>query len=239
MKTLIKKGLKRLLAEKGLAIIGIRQSYMSAEETITSAEREGLSVCDYVEKLWDQQGCTQMVIDQMSSCGAFAATNLHVLEIGTGTGRYIEKVLQKCNPTKYESYETLPDWVDWIKSKYPTVISHKADGETLWQTPDKSVNLIHSHGVFVYIPFIVAYGYFKEIWRVTADNAIVVFDVYSEDCLDEEMVDKWLRSNYRFPCFLSKSYVVSNFSKHGFRLLKTFKNKHAEAQSEYLVFIKE
>lgn len=236
MKTAIKKGLKRLLAQRGLAIVGIRQSYMSAEETIAAAEREGLSVCDYVEKLWDQRGCTQMVIDRMSSCGAFAAKNPNILEIGTGTGRYLEKVFQKCNPAKYESYEPLPDWVDWLKSKYPMVISHKADGETLWQTPDRSVDLVHSHGVFVYIPFLVAYAYFKEIWRVTKDGGMVVFDIYSEDCLDEEMVDQWLNSTYRYTCFLSKSYVASHFAKHGFRLLETFKNKHGEGQSEYLVF---
>lgn len=238
MKTLTKKIIKRLLAQRGLAIAGIRQSYMSAEETISAADREGLSVCNYVEKLWEQQGCTQMVIDQMSSCGAFAIANPNIVEIGTGTGRYLEKVLQKCTPTKYESYEPLPDWVDWLQSTYPTVISHKADGETLWQTPDRSVNLVHSHGVFVYIPFLVAYGYFKEIWRITAAGGIVVFDIFSEDCLDEEMMDKWLSSTHRYPCFLSKSYVASHFAKHGFRLLNTFKNKHGAGQSEYLAFVR-
>lgn len=235
MKTLIKKILKRSLAQRGLAITGIRQSYMPAEETIAAADREGLSVCDYVERLWDQQGCTQMVIDQMSLCGAFAVTSPNIVEIGPGTGRYLEKVIQKCNPAKYESYEPLPDWVDWLQSKYP-IISHKADGETLWQTPNKSVDIVHSHGVFVYIPFLIAYGYFKEIWRVTADGGIVVFDIFSEDCLDEETMDKWLDSTHRYPCFLSKSYVASHFVKHGFRLINTFKNKHGAGQSEYLVF---
>lgn len=237
MNTLIKKIVKRLLAKRGLAIIGIRQSYMSAEETIAAANRERLSVCDYVEKVWNQEGCTQMVIDRMSSCGAFAATNPNILEIGPGTGRYLEKVLENCNPAKYEIYEPLDDWVNWLRSKYP-ITSHQADGETLWQTSDKSVNLVHSHGVFVYIPFLIAYGYFKEIWRVTADEGIVVFDIFSEDCFDEALIDKWLSSTYRYVCFLSKSYIVSQFAKHNFRLLTTFKNKHGAGHSEYLVFIK-
>jgi ubiquinone/menaquinone biosynthesis C-methylase UbiE len=238
MRTLIKRKLKRLLAQRGLAITGIRQSYMSAEETIAAADREGLSICDYVERLWEQQGCTQMVINQMSACSAFATTNPKIVEIGTGTGRYLEKVLQLCNPSKYESYEPLHDWVNYLQSKYSTTITYKADGETLWETSDNSANLVHAHGVFVYTPFLITYGYFKEIWRVIADSGIVAFDIFTEDCLDEETVNKWLSSMHRYPCFLSKSYVVSNFNRNGFQLLKTFKNKHGAGESEYLIFIR-
>ena len=186
----------------------------------------------------DSRAVLKWSLTQMSSCGAFAATNPHIVEIGTGTGRYTEKVLQKCNPAKYESYEPLLDWADWLQSKYPSIISHKSDGETLWQTPDNSVDIVHSHGVFVYLPFLVAYGYYKEIWRITADGGIVIFDIYSEDCFDEETVDKWLSSTHRYPCFLSKSYVASHFARHGFQLLNTFKNKHGAGNSEYLVFIR-
>jgi hypothetical protein len=31
-------------------------SYISANETILNAQKEGLSVCDYVEKIWNQKG---------------------------------------------------------------------------------------------------------------------------------------------------------------------------------------
>jgi hypothetical protein len=77
-----------------------------------------------------------------------------------------------------------------------------------------------------------------EIWRVTRNGGLVAFDIISEDCLDERTVDKWLDSKYSYPCFLSKSFVVSLFSKHEFSLVSTFKNRYSQGQSEYLVFIR-
>ena len=56
MKELGKKVVKRLLAQMGLAITQVGETattfgYISSKETVSAAEREGLSVCDYVEKL--------------------------------------------------------------------------------------------------------------------------------------------------------------------------------------------
>lgn len=244
MKTLAKKILNLLLAQKGLVITRIGETtnrsslgYISAKETVSAAEREGLSVCDYVEKLWAKQGDTQKVIEQMASCGAFVAINPNVVEIGTGTGRYLEKVFHKCKPAKYESYETARDWAEWLQTKYP-IVSHEADGVTLRQTPSKSADLVHAHGVFVYVPFLVSYRYWMEIWRITKNGGIVVFDIISEDSLDEGTVGKWLNSKHNYPCFLSRSYVVSLFSKQGFSLVSNFRNRYGEGQSEYLVFMR-
>jgi hypothetical protein len=244
MKELTKKVVNRLLAQRGLAIIRVRETsntssfgYISAKETVSAAEREGLSVCDYVEKLWNKSGDTQRVIDQMASCGVFETKEPHVLEIGTGTGRYLEKVLAKCKPTKYESYETARDWAEWLQARYP-IVSHEADGVSLRQTRAHSIDLLHAHGVFVYLPFLVSYRYWKEIWRVMKSGSFVVFDIICEDCLDERTVEKWLISEHNYPCFLSKDYVVSLFGKHGFALFKTFTNRYGEGQSLYLVFIR-
>jgi hypothetical protein len=244
MKEFGKKILKRLLAERGLQITPIGDTskkcslgYISAKETVSAAERNGLSVCDYVEKLWYQQGDTQRVIDQISSCGIFRAENINIVEIGTGTGRYLEKVLGKCNPEKYESYETARDWSEWLQSKYQ-IVSHNADGVSLKQTSSYSVDLLHAHGVFVYLPFLVSYRYWIETWRVMRNDGIVVFDIYSEDCLEERTVEKWLNSEHTYPCFLSKEYVISLFAKHGFSLIKTFMHPHGKGQSEYLMFVR-
>ena len=244
MKALAKRLVKRFLSQRGLAItrigVGSNKSslgYISASETVSAAEREGLSVCDYVENLWDQQGDTQRVIDQMASCGVFEAKNQIVLEIGAGTGRYLEKVLIKCRPAKYESYETARDWTEWLQSKYP-IVSHEADGVSLKQTATDSVDFLHAHGVFVYLPFLVAYRYWIEMWRVVKDRGWVVFDIYSEDCMDEQTVEKWLASEHNYPSFLSKDYIISLFEKHGFSFRDAFTNRHGKGRSEYLVFVR-
>ena len=173
----------------------------------------------------------------MASCGLFEARDPSVLEIGAGTGRFLEKVLEMCGPASYESYETARDWADWLKSRYP-IISQEADGESLRQTTSQSIDLLHAHGVFVYLPFLVSYRYWKEIWRVVRGGGSAVFDIISEDCLDELTVEKWLRSKHKYPCFLSKDYVVSLFEKHGFSLLQTFTNRCGEGLSEYLVLVR-
>lgn len=239
---LAKKILKRVLASMGFTISRAGSAngsaalgYIPAKTTIASAERAGLSVCDYVENLWSQQGCTQRVIESMASLDAFAVPNPRVLEIGAGTGRYLEKVLGACKPVKYESYETARDWAEWLQSRYP-IFSRDADGTTLNDTPDKSVDLLHAHGVFVYLPFLNMYGYWNEIFRVTCTGGTVVFDICSEDCFDEPSVKRWLASKDRYPSFTSSSYVISVFAKHGFSLLGKFMNQYGHGQSEYLVF---
>jgi len=238
MRTLIIKGFKRLLGLAGLTIRkrdAFSLGYISAKETVSAAEAEGLSVCDYVEKLWNKQGDTQAVIERMAQCGVFVFASPYVVEIGPGTGRYLEKVLQRCRPAKYEIYEVAKDWAEYLSTKYP-IVSHEADGVTMKQTPSMSADLVHAHGVFVYLPFLVSYRYWKEIWRITKYNGFVVFDIISEVCLDEETVEKWLNSNHNYPCFLSKQYVASLFENQGFSLVNSFKNRYGEGHSEYLVF---
>jgi SAM-dependent methyltransferase len=244
MKELAKTIVRRLLAQRGLVITRVGKAsnnfslgYISASKTVSTAEHEGLSVCEYVEKLWQQQGDTQRVIDQMAAAGVFEAKDSTVLEIGAGTGRYLEKVLAKCKVAKYESYETTRDWAEYLQSNYP-IISHEADGVSLKQTPAHSVNLLHAHGVFVYLPFLISYRYWKEIWRVMKSGGFVVFDIISEDCLDALTVKKWLISEHSYLSFLSKDYVVSVFGKHGFSLFKTFTNRYGKGRSEYLIFVR-
>ena len=229
------KTMRAVLAKYGYTITPLVFGYISARRTVGAAMRRELSVCDYVEKLWNHQGETQRVISKLASYGAFNLENPNILEIGTGTGRYLEKVLKKCKPAKYESYEPNYGWSKWLQSTYP-IISHKADGVSLRQTYADSVDLLHAHGVFVYLPFLVVYQYFKEIFRVVKNNGFVIFDIISEDCLDQSIVEKWLRSPYRYPCFLSTKYVISLFESHGFVLLGSFRACVDAGYAKYIVF---
>lgn len=233
----IKTG-KTILARYGLSITPLVLGYIAARKTVSAAKREGLSVCDYVEKLWSHQGDTQRVIDNLASYSIFNLKNPNILEIGTGTGRFLEKVIKKCKPAKYESYEPNRGWAEWLQSTYP-IVSHKADGISLRQTSTDSVDFLHVHGVFVYLPFLIVCRYFKEMFRVVKDNGFVVFDIMSEDCFDPSTVEKWLRSGNLYPCFLSTEYVVSLFESHGFILLGSFRIRSqcpGIGYSKYLIF---
>lgn len=209
--------------------------YISAKETIKNAQKENLSVCDYVEKIWDQRGETQMVIDNMEKLGVFQNANPTICEIGAGTGRYIEKVIDKCNPKRYESYETANDWAEWLEKEYP-IISQTSDGISLKSTVDNSIDLVHSHGVFVYLPFFDSLRYFREIDRVSIKNAIIVFDCITEDCLDKILLNKWLNSKYNFPRIIPEKYIFDFFPSNKYKLIGNFYTPYGQGKSKYFVF---
>lgn len=53
--------------------------------------KNNLSICEYLEKLWDKEGDNQKVIDKMSKFGIFDSDLDSVVEIGTGSWCYVEK----------------------------------------------------------------------------------------------------------------------------------------------------
>jgi hypothetical protein len=235
------------LINKFLQIFGVEISrssrsaggsnYITMQETINNAKKAGLSVCDYVEKLWDQKGETKKTIDQISQYRVFDKSNLEICEIGAGTGRYMEKVLEKCNPKSYESYEIAKDWSKWLQQEYP-IISQPTDGKSLKSTASHSIDFLHAHGVFVYLPFFNSLRYFKEIDRVTKRKSYIIFDCLTEDCLDDEVLNDWLDSNYDYPSLISEEYIFKFFPSEKYKLLGTFYTKYGQGRSKYFAFEK-
>lgn len=225
----------RLIKANHIKNISSDLGYISAKETVKSAQKEGLSVCDYVEKMWDQEGETQKVIDNMEKFGVFQNANPTICEIGAGTGRYMEKVIAKCNPKRYESYETAADWADWLQNTYP-IISQSTDGFSLKATADNSIDIIHSHGVFVYLKFLDTIRYFNEMIRVIKPSGTIIFDCYTEECMTTDILEKWLQSQHNFPVVLPNDYIVRFFEKNNFKLIGNFFNSHGQGKSKYFVF---
>lgn len=211
--------------------------YISANETITKANDCGLSICDYVEKEWNKVGDTKKIIDQIADFIVFENIKT-ICEIGAGTGRYMEKVFQICKPTKYESYEPDEEWATYLKRNYP-IINCETNGKELKQTADNSIDLLHAHGVFVYLPLMVSLQYFLEICRVVKEGGYAVFDVISEDCLDNESVNKWLKSQHIYPCFLSTDLVDRVFLSYNFIRVGSFFSNYGAGPSKYLIYKKQ
>jgi hypothetical protein len=111
-----------------------------------------------------------------------------------------------------------------------------ADGQSLKSAKSASSDFVHAHGVFVYLPFMTSYRYFMEIARIAAPGAFVAFDIISEQCLNAETVDRWLKSGHSYPCFLSLAYVSQVFEGKGFRYVGGFLSPYSVGTSEYLVF---
>lgn len=211
--------------------------YISAAKTVSAAKQQGLSVSDYVEKIWDQQGATDLVIQYMREAGSLVPCE-RVCEIGAGTGRYLERVQKQVQPSQYDSYEVADDWAAWLAETYQ-VTSQPTDGHTLKPTPDASCGLVHAHGVFVYLPFLHSFEYFLEMCRVCAPRGFVVFDFYAVQDFDLKMIKHWLCFVDRYPAVLPQNTILELFSENHFQLKGEFSNKHGHGFSHYLVFQKD
>lgn len=215
----------------------VEGGYISARETIHAASQTNQTICEYVESLWQEQGLSQQVVENFKNFGALNSSTKHVCEIGTGTGCYAEKILRESQIISYESYELDQDWAQWLSQTF-NIISHPTDGDNLKETPPHSIDLIHANGVFVYTKFLITYKYFLEIFRVTRYGGFAAFDIFSEECFDEDTLNLWLMSEHRYPCILPKLYVKNLFIEHEFSYIGEFFKKLGEGKSLYLIFQK-
>jgi glycosyltransferase involved in cell wall biosynthesis len=213
--------------------------YISAKETIEAAAQKHQRVSEYLEELWGEHGLAQEVIDQFELFGALHRNTKQICEIGTGTGWFAEKILKDydISPSSYESYELNKEWATWL-SQTLRIRSHPTDGISLRYTPSDSIDLVHANGVFVYTPFLTTYQYFLEIFRVTKKDGYAVFDIFSEDCFDEEIFNAWLVSGDMYPSMLSKEFIQTLFISNGFSFIGKFYRKLGQGISVYLIFKK-
>jgi SAM-dependent methyltransferase len=157
-----------------------------------------------------------------------------ICEIGPGTGRYLEKVIAALHPTVYEIYETADDWLPHLRSQ-PGVVVRPADGRTLRSTAPGSMDLVQAHKVFVYLEFSATASYLQEIARVTAPGGVAAFDVLTEDCLDDESVDEWIRTGTIFRP-LPKNWVIDFLSRRGLDYVGSHMTFLRPGYSELMVF---
>lgn len=224
-------------AESWRAFVG--GPYRSDREVIRRASARGLSVGDFIEDEWKQSGRSRRTIERMRDAGAIRDGLETVCEIGPGSGRYIQRLLEVASPTRYEIYEIERARARWLGRTYPVTIC-ATTGEQLAATADGSMELVHAHGVFASLKVIACLAYFREIARITRPGGHVVFDVISEDCLGGGDVERWLETPLRYVNFLSKPLVTAFFERHGFRLADAWLQPlMVFGTSAYLVFRKD
>jgi SAM-dependent methyltransferase len=166
--------------------------FLPMRRTVAAAQRAGVSVGDYLDSYSAVPGATAATVDAMLRLGGLSEHIERVCEIGPGSGRYASIVMSALQPRAYEAYETASDWIRYLRDKFPRMILHPADGHSLRYTATASIDLVHSHKLFNYIPFVATLGYLAEMARVVRPHGVVAFDVMTEDCLDEAMTTTWL-----------------------------------------------
>lgn len=237
----------RFLHPIGFELIRHRQylsdyrSYIPLEETVKGAQKEGKSVGDYIDSTYGTLGSTQETVDQMEALRVFDAKVDRVCEIGAGSGRYLAKIIDRCSPLYYEVYETADEWAEWLTQNYPVTIQ-PTDGASLSATPDGSIDLVHAHKVLPGQPSLVILRYYAEMARIVRAGGKVVFDVVTEDCMQDETLAEWLRlpgAYQHYPCLIPKQYTIDFFCNKGFTFDGSFLIPMKPGLTNYLIFTKD
>jgi hypothetical protein len=114
MLSALKYAVNKSLAPIGIAITRVDShgwndvaNFIPFKQTLEKARMAGMSIGDYVDTVMNGvPDKTQNTINNMASLGAFSKPLGTVVEIGPGTGRYLEKTLKAARPARYEIYET-------------------------------------------------------------------------------------------------------------------------------------
>ncbi|MFE6282635.1 methyltransferase domain-containing protein [Streptomyces sp. NPDC057877] len=216
--------------------------FLPFEATMRAARAAGLSVGDYIDEVMNgTPGATQSTIDALRARGVFAAGPKTVLEIGPGSGRYLEKTLKECSPGRYEIYETAAPWADYLVDTF-SVVAQPTAGCSLASTPDRSVDLVQAHKVFNTLTFLHASRYFFEMARVIRPGGRIVFDVMTETCLDPATMRVWATKggagHDSYPTAMPRRACVDLFTTLGCHLEASFLAPLGVASTEVLVFSK-
>jgi len=187
--------------------------YIDYEQTAADAEAAGLSIPNYVARLWGETGLIEWIVDRIGSVIPLNRCR-NILEVGAGTGRTLDLVIARANPATYEIYEPDRAWSAYLVRRYG-VIDRESDGVSLTPTPSESCDLVHAHGVFVYLPLGTAFRYFAEMIRVTRPGGWLVFDFFADDQATLPIVEDWMRSGQGFHVLLPRKALGELFTKAG------------------------
>lgn len=212
-------------------------NYISFRKTLKAAKRAGMQVGEFIEQIHNVPGTTQRTIDKMKLLGVFDGSIRHVVEIGPGSGRYLERTLKICGPVSYEIYETASEWRGRLEKRY-AVVSHIPDGSSLRETPTNSVDLVQAHKVFPILSIMTICKYMEEMARVTRENGWIVFDVFTEKCLAREEIPKWTSQPTYVVSMVSRSFVVDFMRQRGLALKGEFFADMLPGKTHCFVFTK-
>jgi SAM-dependent methyltransferase len=220
--------------------------YFSVQDVVPKALAAGKSLCDYLEdeNIGGVGRRRDLIIDSLRQRGVFHAKST-IIEIGAGTGIYLEKTIEHAQPERAEVYETALDWVAYLREQHSNkgtkLICHNADGRTLKYSPDTSADLILAHAVFVYIPMLSSMRYLIDSARVLKPGGLLVFDVFNDLRFHLETVNTWLNdgNGYVFPVVMSDALIREYAAANRLRVVDTFDTPLHASHSTYYILQKD
>jgi hypothetical protein len=210
------------------------QDFLPADKTMAAARKAGMSVADYIDSTFAKPGATAETVSAMLKIADLRGDVATVCEIGPGSGRYAEAVINSLHPGSYEIYETATDWLPHL-GQLPNAVIWPCDGRTLSQTADASVDLVHAQKVFVYLEFSVTAKYLEEMARVVRPGGVAAFDILTENCMDDAAVAQWIeRGTFYRP--IPRTWAAGFMQRRGLSLAGSHLAPLTEGMTELMVF---
>ncbi len=211
-------------------------TYPKTLEKIAAAR--GQTMRELIEGLWSIRANAERFIEEMRKAGCSDQCH-RVLEIGAGTGFFVEATIRHFSPQQYDVYEPVDYWASSLQRSFaPVVVRQPTDGRTLQPTPTESCGLVSAHGGFVIVRFLSEFEYLNEMIRVCAPGGVIAFDFFPAEAFDESAITKWLRTSTRYPAPIPSDSIEAFFSKRGCALVHQFQFGKMPVDARYLVFRK-
>jgi len=219
------------------------QGYFDAAVVVKNARKNKLTVCEYLESLGGadegESGRRDFIIEALKP--NLPHTIDRVLEIGTGTGMFMERIISIYHPKSYESYETNLGWVKYLKEEYGSLvnlINRNSTGFDLDSTPSDSIDVVFSHGVFVYLPLIKSIGYLDEMIRVCRPGGRIVFDGFLSNKLGLKSLYTFKNAQKYFPVIMPFDILDEYVRVNNMTLIHSFDVNYHESLSTYFILQK-
>lgn len=243
IKSLIKNLINRIANKYGFRLQPTGLGYFNPSDVVPLARELNLSLCEYLEST-NKGGVgvrRDTIVEEIFN--TISIDKPSILEIGAGTGIYLEKFISNYNPVQYEVYETNLNWVDYLKKEYSTKSNLKfqhSDGMSLYQTKSGSIDLLTMHGVAVYIPIILSIKYFIEMYRVCKSGGYIVFDCFTDENFVMETAKKWIddEHEYTFPVVIPIKLINEFAQNNKLDLIKKFDVPYHNSISTYFIYKK-
>ena len=215
-----------------------RTAYINCAETIAAARSQGCTVPEYVAALWSESGVVDACVRRIANFVLELPPDPKIVEIGPGTGRFLESWMKILKPKLYEIYEIDEEWAQYLSETYGTQRCI-TNGNSLGGTTTASCDLVLAHYVFVYLSLRTAFQYFAEMTRVVRPGGFIAFDVYLADKFDRENIAAFQSSaDHQWGVILPRSGLVEFFAAAGCNLVGEFRMKAFLGHSDYLIFQK-
>lgn len=196
--------------------------FRDATYGIFDSRRKNITLAQWFVNKLDLQLSYDAMVNRIFEVVQLDDSQSTICEIGPGTGKFMEKFIQKYKPKKYEFYEINKDLAQYLEETYDNdyceVKRLDSDGMSLKKTPSESISMVFAGNVWPILEYTKTYSYWLEMIRVCESGGYIVFDTCTEDTYTEDVLSNQNCAVNEWRCY-PKSIIEKTFGSRGLQLI--------------------